>query len=72
MTTVHINRSLQRLRSDGLIATRRGKLTILDFDGLAEIAGFSPTYLHVGSPPVEQKLQSHRTHICDSGRQLPA
>jgi CRP-like cAMP-binding protein len=64
MTTVHINRSLQRLRKDGLIATRRGKLTILDFDRLAEIAGFDSTYLHVDGPPVEEKLRLHlSTHL---------
>jgi CRP-like cAMP-binding protein len=59
MTTVHINRSLQRLRSDGLITTRRGKLTILDFDRLAEIAGFNSTYLHIAGPPIKEKLGSY-------------
>jgi CRP-like cAMP-binding protein len=64
MTTVHVNRSLQRLRKDGLIATRRGKLTILDLNRLAELAGFDPTYLHVGGPPVEEKHRSHlSTHL---------
>lgn len=58
MTTVHVNRSLQRLRRDGLIATKDGRLTILDFDRLAEIAGFNATYLHTDGPPVEQKLRS--------------
>ena len=58
MTTVHVNRSLQRLRQDGLIVTKGGKLTILAFDRLAEIAGFNPTYLHTDGPPVEQKLRS--------------
>lgn len=58
MTTVHVNRSLQRLRQDGLIVTRHGKLTVPDFDSLAEIADFNPTYLHTDGPPVEQKLRS--------------
>ncbi|HXG99934.1 MAG TPA: Crp/Fnr family transcriptional regulator [Sphingomicrobium sp.] len=57
MTTVHVNRSLQRLRKDNLIATSEGKLTILDFPRLAEIAGFNDVYLHIDGPPVEQKLR---------------
>ena len=57
MTTVHVNRSLQRLRQDGLIATRDGKMTILDFDRLADLAGFNEVYLHTDGPPVEQKLR---------------
>ncbi len=58
ITAVHVNRSLQRLRKDGLIATKSGKLTILDFDRLATIAGFNASYLHTDGPPVEQKLRS--------------
>lgn len=57
MTTVHVNRSLQRLRKNGLIATKRGKLTILDFKGLAAVAGFNEQYLHTDGPPVEEKLR---------------
>jgi CRP-like cAMP-binding protein len=57
MTTVHVNRSLQRLRQEGLIVTKGGKLTIVSFDRLAEVAGFNPTYLHIDGPPVEQKLR---------------
>jgi len=58
MTTVHVNRSLQRLRQDGLIVLKDGELTILDFKRLAKIAGFNSTYLHTDGPPVEQKLRS--------------
>lgn len=57
MTTVHVNRSLQRLRKDGLIESKDGKMTILDFDRLAEVAGFNEVYLHTDGPPVEQKLR---------------
>ncbi len=57
MTAVHVNRSLQRLRQDGLIVARDGRLTILDFNRLAEVAGFNATYLHTDGPSVEQKLR---------------
>lgn len=58
MTTVHVNRSLQRLRHDGLIVAKDGKLKILDFDRLAKVAGFNKTYLHTDGPAVEQKLRA--------------
>lgn len=58
MTAVHVNRSLQRLRKDGLIVTKGGNLTIVDFERLAEITGFNRNYLHTDGPPVEQKLRT--------------
>lgn len=58
MTTVHVNRSLQKLRKEGLIVTKAGRLTIVDFDRLATIAGFTRNYLHTDGPSVEQKLRS--------------
>lgn len=58
MTTVHVNRSLQRLRQDGLIVMKEGRLTILDFERLAKIGGFNATYLHVDGPPIEQRLRT--------------
>lgn len=57
MTTVHLNRSMQILRRDGLIIAKDGKLTIINFKRLAEIAGFRDDYLHTDGPPVEQKLR---------------
>ncbi|MBA3526660.1 MAG: Crp/Fnr family transcriptional regulator [Sphingomonas sp.] len=58
MTTVHINRTLQRMRKEQLIAMSHGRLTILDFERLAEISGFTQTYLHTDGPPIEQRLRS--------------
>lgn len=64
MTTVHVNRSLQRLRKENLIVVGHGSLTILDFKRLAKIAGFNETYLHTDGPPVEQKLRARlNTHL---------
>ena len=45
-TPVHINRTLQDLRSMGLISLSKRRLTIHDRAGLAEFAEFDPTYLH--------------------------
>lgn len=47
LTPVHVNRTLQRLRKEGLINLHRGQLTVLDMEGLRRAAGFDPTYLHV-------------------------
>lgn len=46
MTPVHINRILRRLRLAKLMEFSRGKLTILDPQGLVKAAGFDETYLH--------------------------
>ena len=46
MTSVHVNRTLQELRRDGLIVLHHRILTIPDFDALAEVAMFDPGYLH--------------------------
>jgi CRP-like cAMP-binding protein len=46
LSTVHVNRSIQKLRADGLITLNKSHCTIDDWDGLRELAGFDPTYLH--------------------------
>jgi hypothetical protein len=46
LSPVHVNRSLQELRSAGLITLRARTLTIDDWDGLQEAGEFDPTYLH--------------------------
>ena len=47
LTPVHVNRTLQRLRTQGLISLRRNALTILDYRRLQEASGFNPNYLHL-------------------------
>jgi CRP-like cAMP-binding protein len=47
MTTVHVNRMLQDLRGDGLIRLKQKKLSILNWNELARVADFDPTYLHL-------------------------
>ena len=60
MTTVHVNRTLKHLRKEGLISMGRGKLIILSFEKLAEIAGFDPNYLHTDGPPAEQAIRARQ------------
>jgi CRP-like cAMP-binding protein len=48
LTTVHVNRTLQQLRHEGLIILRGGTLTLRDPEGLTQAGEFDPAYLHVG------------------------
>ena len=50
LSTVHVNRTLQELRGAGLITLKQSTLTVDDWDGLVEAAGFDPTYLHLVRP----------------------
>ncbi|MBR0818899.1 Crp/Fnr family transcriptional regulator [Bradyrhizobium liaoningense] len=45
LSSVHINRTLQTLRSQGLIELTRSQLTILDKEGLYAMGEFDPEYL---------------------------
>ena len=47
LSPVHVNRSVQELRAQGLIELRQKRLTILDFDRLAHRSFFTPNYLHL-------------------------
>jgi CRP-like cAMP-binding protein len=47
ISVVHSNRSVQALRAANLITWRNGAVTILDWDGLAALAEFDPTYLNL-------------------------
>jgi len=46
LTPVHTNRTLQMLRREGLINLSANKLTILDWNKLAEVGDFNDRYLH--------------------------
>jgi CRP-like cAMP-binding protein len=50
ITTVHVNRTLQRLRREGLIHLNGSQLTILDWSTLQEVAEFDPSYLQLRTP----------------------
>lgn len=56
MTTVHINRVIQRLRARGLIILDRKQLTVLDLRALRTLALFDEGYLHRAPARLPQKL----------------
>jgi len=47
LSAVHVNRTLQELRGEGLITLRGGSVTVLDWERLKEAGEFDPTYLHL-------------------------
>jgi CRP-like cAMP-binding protein len=49
LSAVHVNRTLQELRRQGLITLKGGELTILDLPALEALAMFDPHYLHLGA-----------------------
>ncbi len=46
LSTVHVNRTLQDLRDDGLITLQGKTLVINDWERLQQVAQFDPEYLH--------------------------
>jgi CRP-like cAMP-binding protein len=50
LTAVHVNRTVQALRGDGLIELRGRRLAIADLPALMSAAMFSDSYLHPGGP----------------------
>ena len=47
LTSVHVNRTLQKLRTGGFISLDRRRLTIHHPERLMELSGFEPNYLHL-------------------------
>jgi transcription initiation factor IIE alpha subunit len=47
LTAVHVNRTLQELRRDGLIELDRKQLQIIDLERMMDVAMFNPNYLHL-------------------------
>ncbi|WP_244890864.1 Crp/Fnr family transcriptional regulator [Modicisalibacter xianhensis] len=46
LTPIHVNRTLQKLRAENLIAFNNKRMRILDWESLKEFSGFKPNYLH--------------------------
>ena len=47
LTSVHVNRTLQELRRDGLIELERKQLHILDLERMKDVSTFNANYLHL-------------------------
>jgi len=51
ISAVHTNRSIQRLRREGLVKWKGEEIEILDLHRLMDFAGFDPTYLNLEHQP---------------------
>ncbi|QOR40941.1 Crp/Fnr family transcriptional regulator [Billgrantia diversa] len=47
ITAVHVSRTMQALRTQGLVETKKSQITILDWARLQEAGEFDPLYLHL-------------------------
>jgi CRP-like cAMP-binding protein len=47
LSTVHVNRTPQQLRGDGLVTLRGNVLKVENWQGLKQAGDFDPTYLHL-------------------------
>jgi CRP-like cAMP-binding protein len=48
LTPVHVNRMLKGLRHEKVVDVSHRRVTILDWDEMARIGDFDPSYLHIG------------------------
>jgi hypothetical protein len=58
LSSVHVNRSLQALRKNRLIALKSVSLEILDWSGLQDAGDFDSTYLHLTNEPGSEPRQN--------------
>jgi DNA-binding GntR family transcriptional regulator len=49
LSVVHVNRTLQKLRADGLISWRGNRLIVVDQQRLEAAGGFASNYLKLSS-----------------------
>ena len=59
LSAVHVNRSLQSLRVQGLITLRSGRLVIPDVDRLRAACQFNPNYLHLEEGKQDTKIEKN-------------
>jgi CRP-like cAMP-binding protein len=57
LSLVHVNRSVRRLKKEGLISLENRRLTILDARRLPAAASFNPDYLHQHEMPPMARRQ---------------
>jgi len=64
LSVVHVNRTLQQLRADGLISFRSNVVMVLDWPRLQAAAEFDPAYLQLNAvPPFFLKSRTRRSAV---------
>lgn len=59
LTAVHVNRTMQALRREGLLATRSRTIEVADWQRFAEVADFDPAYLLLDLPSRAAAARGH-------------
>lgn len=72
LTPVHVNRTLQQLRSEGLLASTRRRVEVPDIAALRRVTNFSPAYLHIDDAKVGSKSSSARFNSAKTVRHASA
>lgn len=62
LTAIHVNRTMQRLRADGLVVITGRVMTLPDVAHLQKICGFDPHYLHAGPVSRHQMTDLYFEH----------
>jgi hypothetical protein len=63
ISAVHANRIIQELRRKRLLHWQSRTITIADWRGLVDLAGFDPDYLHLREPTSAGLRQPFRTAV---------
>ena len=58
LTPVHVNRTLQSLRREGLVEIQNRVVRILDWEAMADVGEFDPTYLQIGKSANDNLVSS--------------
>lgn len=58
LSAVHVNRTLQELKEDGLINPGHGGVELLDLEVLKKVAGFDPSYLEEDLSGMLEEIRS--------------
>ena len=53
LTSVHVNRTIQQLRNEGVIESKNRTMTICNFEALRRAGEFDPAYLHLDHEPAD-------------------
>lgn len=59
LTSIHVNRTIQGLRREGLLGYQQRELQILDWDGLCQVGDFTPDYLLLDAPEAQAPEPVH-------------
>lgn len=61
LSTVHVNRTLQQLKADGLISASKGAVVVENWAALKGAGDFDPTYLHLRCDQAQARRSAIRS-----------